>query len=684
MTSKIVGNMKVMLGLDDAKFKHGLNAQQAQIRNFGAVVAKVGAGLSIASTGIALAVKQQLNYADSIGKWSQRSGIAAEELSVFQHAAALSDVSTEKLSVGIKTLSRMMDEAARGGKRAAETFAEIGVAVTDAEGGLRKTEDIMKDVAEVFKDMPDGAEKTALAMKLFGESGVDMITMLNGGRDALSGMLQEARDLGLEIDSNTAEAAAKFNDNLTRLRATVTGIAIQVMSSLAPALVRISDAAVEASKVFRNLSPGVQQVISTLAGLTVVTGPLLLGLGLTAMAIGPIAAGFAALTGPIGLTIIGLTAVGAAAAYVYSNWEPIRGWFTTLWGEIAAQHKNAWSEVSDFADKHSPDWLKNFVNLSVEGAKAPLPIFEVAVKESLDLIKRYMIDPVGTIESTWAGMGEFFSGVMTEIKTNIQNIWEEVKASVRTWHEDFMQAGREIVNGLANGIRELIDKPVKAISDVGNRMLGKVKSLFQIQSPSRVFREIGGHIVDGLSLGIKAKAPDAEAALAGVGQALIGQGGSLASGMQQFRSSMESAFVGAVTGAMKFKDALRQVLSTLAQVFAKRAFNSLFGKLLGGIPGFAVGTSYAPGGLAMVGERGPELVDLPRGSRVFTASKTGEMLREAGGGQQGGGVLQVRLSDGLIAEVLKQAGSQSIQLVQAYDRALPDRVQAIKENPRKR
>jgi hypothetical protein len=34
------------------------------------------------------------------------------------------------------------------------------------------------------------------------------------------------------------------------------------------------------------------------------------------------------------------------------------------------------------------------------------------------------------------------------------------------------------------------------------------------------------------------------------------------------------------------------------------------------VPGYASGTSYAPGGAAVVGERGPELVNLPKGSRV--------------------------------------------------------------------
>ncbi|MDX0654230.1 tail length tape measure protein [Sinorhizobium medicae] len=40
------------------------------------------------------------------------------------------------------------------------------------------------------------------------------------------------------------------------------------------------------------------------------------------------------------------------------------------------------------------------------------------------------------------------------------------------------------------------------------------------------------------------------------------------------------------------------------------------GNFLQGIPGFAGGTEFAPGGLAVVGERGPELVNLPRGSKV--------------------------------------------------------------------
>ena len=111
----------------------------------------------------------------------------------------------------------------------------------------------------------------------------------------------------------------------------------------------------------------------------------------------------------------------------------------------------------------------------------------------------------------------------------------------------------------------------------------------------------------------------------------------LASELQSVKSSAKSAFAGMVTGAKSFKDALRDVASSLATMFANQAFESLFGSLFPSIPGFANGTFSAPGGLALVGERGTELVNLPRGSQVSTAQETKAML---GGGS---GAMDVRV-----------------------------------------
>ena len=73
---------------------------------------------------------------------------------------------------------------------------------------------------------------------------------------------------------------------------------------------------------------------------------------------------------------------------------------------------------------------------------------------------------------------------------------------------------------------------------------------------------------------------------------------------------------GALLGFQSLEDAAesfgKQVLSMALQAFV---FAPL-GKALK-IPGYAGGTDFAPGGLALVGEEGPELVNLPRGAQVI-------------------------------------------------------------------
>lgn len=63
------------------------------------------------------------------------------------------------------------------------------------------------------------------------------------------------------------------------------------------------------------------------------------------------------------------------------------------------------------------------------------------------------------------------------------------------------------------------------------------------------------------------------------------------------------------------------ILSALLGLGLQLGSIGLFGKKIqtniNSLPKYADGTSFHPGGLAMVGERGPELVNLPRGSRVY-------------------------------------------------------------------
>jgi len=86
------------------------------------------------------------------------------------------------------------------------------------------------------------------------------------------------------------------------------------------------------------------------------------------------------------------------------------------------------------------------------------------------------------------------------------------------------------------------------------------------------------------------------------------------------------------------KDAASSMTSTTNDI--KKAMNDLQSSVTtttqkaGNIKAYASGTNYHPGGKALVGEEGPEIVELPRGSKVYTAQKTRQMLSDNSGGEQ--------------------------------------------------
>lgn len=89
-----------------------------------------------------------------------------------------------------------------------------------------------------------------------------------------------------------------------------------------------------------------------------------------------------------------------------------------------------------------------------------------------------------------------------------------------------------------------------------------------------------------------------------------------------------------------------------AGALAAAAFNKALSAIK--VPGFAQGTNFAPGGLALVGEQGPELVKLPRGSQV---TPNNELQRMVGGGDNFMVTHKIQGSDLLF--IIERAQSQS-------------------------
>lgn len=239
-------------------------------------------GLAVSAAGLGAMVKASLDSADSLSKLSQRVGITVESLSTLIPVADLAGVSGEKFEGGLRKLATRMLDAATGSDEAARGFAAVGVSIQNQDGTLRATDQVLLDLTDRFKAMPDGAQKTALAVDLFGKSGADLIPFLNQGRDGVEALTTELQALGVQIGGDTAAQAEVFNDSLAKVRLAITSIGNRVIEAFLPAMNDMANGMVESAKQggsLRAILDGVVLVLKTLALGAATVGKAFVALG---------------------------------------------------------------------------------------------------------------------------------------------------------------------------------------------------------------------------------------------------------------------------------------------------------------------------------------------------------------------------------------------------------------------
>lgn len=278
-----LGNLVVSIAMDTLEFSKGIDKGSYEAQKFAkeldqklnrsirtvtdgfkgfalGALGAVGATLSVS------AAISKLNNTfltlDKAAKDAQRFGIPIEQLTALQFAANLSDVSVDKLGDSLKDLLKNASEAANGVKGQSSLFRALGVEVTDASGKVRSASDLIGDLAEVFSGLDDGATKTNLAMKVFGESGKDLIPLLNAGRDGIRSMTDEAERAGVVMGSETAKAAEMFNDNVSRLAGSVDSLFIGLAEGLLPSLVDVTNEMVAGTRAAGEFGAGIEAALS--------------------------------------------------------------------------------------------------------------------------------------------------------------------------------------------------------------------------------------------------------------------------------------------------------------------------------------------------------------------------------------------------------------------------------------
>jgi hypothetical protein len=190
--------------------------------------------------GLAAVVKQGIDAGDALNRMQIITGISAKALTGIGNQAKLADVDMGTLTKGLTKLSVNVVKAASGNAELAQKFKDLGINIKDAKGNIQPTDAILKQLADRFADMPDGAQKAAAAVALFGKSGADLIPMLNDGAAAME-------KFTYKISDDFAARSDLFNDTLTTLEIQTKGFGLELTDALLPALQSILE---EFAKLF--------------------------------------------------------------------------------------------------------------------------------------------------------------------------------------------------------------------------------------------------------------------------------------------------------------------------------------------------------------------------------------------------------------------------------------------------
>jgi lambda family phage tail tape measure protein len=206
----------------------GFNNLKGAVAGFGAAIA----GSAIVA-GLGAIVKKSIDAGGELDDLRQKTGVSAAALFAIGNAAKVAGVDMDTVGKGLGKLNINLVKAAEGNEDLAQKFKRLGVDVKDAKGQVVPADKALKQIADRFADMPDGAQKAAAAVALFGKGGADLIPLLNEGAAGLERFKSKLTPKEFEEFTKRSDL---FGESLTELGIKTQGFGLELTDALLPAL----------------------------------------------------------------------------------------------------------------------------------------------------------------------------------------------------------------------------------------------------------------------------------------------------------------------------------------------------------------------------------------------------------------------------------------------------------------
>lgn len=514
-----VFDLSASLRLDTNEYEQGLNTAEGKgqgfVSKFGGVMKKGAlAGAALAGVGAAVggafikAAKSTADYGDRVDKMSQKIGISAESYQKWDYVMQRAGGNVDSLKMGMKTLSQQAEKNS-------DSFQKLGISQEEVKN--LSQEDLFERTVKGLSEMEAGTERTALATELLGRAGADMGPLLNQGSDAIAEQMDIAEKYGMVMSDETVAASAAWEDSITTMQMTATGLKNRLMGEFLPSLTQVTDGL---AKVFAGDMSGLNDIQSGIDAFINNIGnalPKVLDIG-------------GQIIGNLAMSIIdnlpqlmntGFQIVGQIGSFILNNLDTIINVGIDLMVNLAVGLAQAIPQIIAAI----PQIISALVN-AFKGRGKELKSAGVTLIKALGNGIKSMAKLIGTValavakripSAIKAGvralpsigkaaiklLGSAIKGAGGIVLNAAKALAKGVISAVKNGLSNIASAGMDLVRGLWNGMKSGTEWLKNLIVGWVGNIKDFLKKLFGINSPSKWARDvIGLGIVEGMAKGI--------------------------------------------------------------------------------------------------------------------------------------------------------------------------------------
>jgi len=653
-------------------------------------ITAIGTAVAAAVAGIGKLVSSTSEYADTIDKAAERTGIAREEMQRLKFAAEQSGSNIEALESTASSFARRISRIEAGSGQAADAFNALGVSLRDSSGELRDQGDIYNDVLRSLAEMDNATRRASIGSQLFGRQFSELQPLLNQGADGIDNLRQQADELGIVMGEDNVKAFTALKDQYNAFKSRLQGVGRELASSflplvsgkVIPALTSWTESTRDVIEGLTSMSDTTKGIIATVTGLTAAVSaglavwaawPALVAAvttafgGLTAAA----TTAWTVITSPITGVIAAIAAVAAAAGLIYDNWAAISDFFEALFNGVVSVTKIAGQQI---AARFEQAWLQ------------VRKIFAQSINGLISLINEGLA-AIGAEDMQISGEVGVPSQALEQNRNRLAKLQEDMDQATSKANEAVNTAGSNMMAGFTESVRSAYDEVKGLMGDIGGFFSVDAPQAQQQQNQQTTTTSGGGG-GDGSSASAGQEETLIEQVMPNLNQELdlaqdkmttMQEAGrqatsALSRGFNRVASGIGSAVTNLIAGgeaAKSFgktmvgvlKQVLRQLVALIPKLTIIAAIKSIAGISSGGITSIGGALTAAIPGLAQGGiVTGPTMAMIGEGTEneaVMPLSKLDKMMQ---GGGRGGGAVQsagsARVSQGTIeipVEVVDEA-----------------------------